>query len=232
MSSGGDSVRRLQDADTRIAHLRAQLAAVTESLQRDPELDRRRSSAATARAEREHADADAAAAEAEMEALATRVRALDRRLYGGSVHNPHELLEMQHELEALRHQLSEAESRALELLDQAERTSREAAATDEQLALGEARRAGELEPLRGHAEDLGAEMNATIAERERLAAAVEPRDLALYTRVAARRQPAVVPLQGDACGGCHLPLSIEERRLVRTAGALVQCSNCDRILVA
>jgi predicted nucleic acid-binding Zn-ribbon protein len=41
----------------------------------------------------------------------------------------------------------------------------------------------------------------------------------------------VVPLVGDSCGGCHLPVSIEERRAVRTSDGIVQCSNCDRILV-
>jgi predicted nucleic acid-binding Zn-ribbon protein len=65
-----------------------------------------------------------------------------------------------------------------------------------------------------------------------VASEVGERDEALYQRVASRRHPAVASLSGDACGGCHLPLSIEERRQVRTGGGVVQCSNCDRILVA
>jgi uncharacterized protein len=64
-----------------------------------------------------------------------------------------------------------------------------------------------------------------------VAAAVDSRDLALYTRVARQRAPAVVRIVGDSCGGCHLPLSNEERHAVRSGERIVQCPNCDRILV-
>jgi predicted nucleic acid-binding Zn-ribbon protein len=55
-------------------------------------------------------------------------------------------------------------------------------------------------------------------------------DLRTYERVRSRRTPAVTRLDGEACGGCHLPLGIAEVRAIK-AGQLVQCSNCDRILV-
>ncbi len=229
--TAGAALRRLQVADSRIASLRIQLAAAEAAVRGDAELDRQRSLAGAAASETQLAAELAAAAEFEMKALETRARALDRRLYGGSVRNPHELMEMQQELEALRARLSEAESSALELLETAEVAGRHGADAARELASHEARRAGELAPLREGVARLQAELEAAIAERAAVAAGIDAADLALYQRVAQRREPAVVALAGNSCGGCHLPLSIEERRLVRTAEGIVQCPNCDRILV-
>jgi predicted nucleic acid-binding Zn-ribbon protein len=100
--SRADALRRLQDADDRVAALRTELASVEAALGGDSELDRRRDAAGAAQRAHSSAEDAAAAAEAEIAALQKRVRDLDRRLYGGSVHNPNELLEMQHELEALQ----------------------------------------------------------------------------------------------------------------------------------
>jgi len=41
----------------------------------------------------------------------------------------------------------------------------------------------------------------------------------------------VVQLLGDACGGCRIPLGISEVRAARSSDRLVQCPNCDRIIV-
>lgn len=229
--SGGRDLQRLQEVDTRVATLEAAISHDEEMLRRDPELERVREAAGTAAQARREADEAAAGAEAEVNALQTRVTALDRRLYGGSVRNPQDLLEMQRELEVLRGRLSDAEDRALGELDGVEAASaaeRERAAA---LHTAEERRAADLGPLEARLATARTELDAARAERERVAAQVDSSALALYRRVAQRRTPAVVGLNGDACGGCHLPLSVEERRLVRTSAQIVQCSNCDRILV-
>lgn len=230
MSSGRD-LQRLQEVDTRIAALDAGVAHDEAMLRRDPELDRVREAAGAAAQARHDADLAAAGAEAEVNALQSRVTALDRRLYGGSVRNPQDLMEMQRELEVLRGRLSDAEDRALGELDGVEAAS---AAERERVAAlqsAEARRTAELAPLGAHLATARTELEAARAEREEVASQLDAAALALYRRVAQRRTPAVVALEGDACGGCHLPLSVEERRLVRAGTRIVQCSTCDRILV-
>lgn len=222
---------RLQEVDTRIAALAADIAAAESLVRRDPDLERARDAAAAAERERHSRDADAAAGEAEVNALQARITTLDRRLYGGSVHNPQDLLEMQRELEVLRGRRSDAEDRALAQLGVAE----EAAAVErvglENLRDAEARRATQVAPLEERLDRLRADLVEAQGDRERIAAAVEPRALELYRRVAQHRTPAVVGIAGDACGGCHLPLSNQERSAVRAGAAITQCSNCDRILV-
>jgi len=98
------------------------------------------------------------------------------------------------------------------------------------VAAREAQRADALEPLRERSASLGAELDVLNQEREALRADSEPGDLKLYERIAAHRKPAVTGLDGEFCAGCHMPVSNEERRAVRTGTGLTQCANCDRIL--
>ena len=230
MSASAD-LRRLQDVDSTIHTLRAGISTTEQQIRRDPELERVREAATAATSERHASEAAASAAEAEMNALQSRVTQLDRRLYGGSVHNPQELMEMQRELETLRGRAREAEERAIELLDDSERAAAAEVSALEALRGAEQRRETAMQPLRSHLEALHDELEKANLERDTLVASLEPSAVALYTRVASRRHPAVAGLEGDSCGGCHLPLSNEERRLVRAATRIVQCSNCDRILV-
>ena len=222
---------RLQQEDTRVATLTSDVAATESLLRSDPELERTRDAASSAQSERQRRETAATAAEAEVDALQRRVAALDRKLYGGSVHNPQDLMEMQRELEVLRQRRSDAEDRALDALGEAETAT--AAERDQvaQLRAGEERRAAGLAPLEALLGQQRAGLAAAIAERDAIAASLDAASLNLYRKVAQKRTPAVVGLAGDFCGGCHLPVSIEERRLVRAGNGIAQCSNCDRILV-
>ena len=222
---------RLQEVDTRIATLTADAAAAESLVRRDPDLERRREAATAAERERRRRDDDAATGEAEVDALQARITRIDRKLYGGSVHNPHDLLEMQREVETLRSRMSDAEDRALEQLSDAEAAAAVERAAQATLRDAEVRRATEVAPLEQRVGLLHSELASATAERERLAASLEPRSLELYRRVAQHRTPAVIGIAGESCGGCHLPLSNEERRVVRAGTSIAQCSNCDRILV-
>jgi predicted nucleic acid-binding Zn-ribbon protein len=224
-------LRRLQAGDEQVGALRSDIAAI-EAVQRgDAELDRRRVSAATASAARRDADAQAAAVESELETLQKRVRSLDRRLYDGSVHNPQELLEMQRALETMRERAAAVEGHAFELLEAAEAAGADERSATLEVSVRESRRAEEMGPLQQRRTARLGELELAASAREAAAAAVDPGDLRLYDRVSSRRTPAVVRLDGDSCGGCRLPLSIDERHAVRTGADIVQCPNCDRILV-
>ena len=65
---------------------------------------------------------------------------------------------------------------------------------------------------------------------------VEAAALRVYDRVAARQMPAVVPIHGGKCGGCHLKVSGEIESAVRgkDAGApgatLATCDQCGRVV--
>ena len=220
----------LQQLDSRIATVTLDIASVDASLRGDPELDRLRSAETAAHDKHRSIGADARLSELEAASLQARIRDLDRKLYGGTVRNPAELMEMQRELEAMRAKLSTAEDDALGRMEEVDSALATLQAASAAVAAREAQRADALEPLRERSASLGAELDVLNQEREALRADSEPGDLKLYERIAAHRKPAVTGLDGEFCAGCHMPVSNEERRAVRTGTGLTQCANCDRIL--
>ncbi len=220
----------LQHIDDRIATLTSDIAAVEASLRGDPELDRLRAAEAAAHEEHRTLGAGARLAELEAASLQARIRELDRRLYGGTVRNPAELMEMQRELEMMRAKLSTAEDDALERMEEVDVSLASLQSASASAAARESQRSSSIEPLRARLASLTAEREVLNAEREAVRADTDPADLSLYARIAAHRRPAVTGLAGEFCAGCHMPVSNEERRAVRTGTGLTQCANCDRIL--
>jgi uncharacterized protein len=220
----------LQQIDDRIATLTSETGAVEASLRGDPELDRLRATQAAAHERHRTVGADAKLAELEAASLQARIRELDRRLYGGTIRNPAELMEMQRELDAMRIKLSTAEDDALERMEQADASLVSLQTASAGVAARETDRTNAMEPLRARLASLTAEREVLNAERDGVRAEADPNDLSLYARIAAHRRPAVTGLAGEFCAGCHMPVSNEERRAVRTGTGLTQCANCDRIL--
>jgi uncharacterized protein len=228
--SRASALLSLQEIDDRLSTLASDIAATEASIRGDPELDRLRAAEATAQEEHRTRGAGARLAELDAASLQTRIRELDRRLYGGTVRNPAELMEMQRELETLRARLSTAEDDALEQMEQVDQSLAHLQDVSAQVAVRESQRHESMEPLRAHLASLTAERDVLNAERDALRAETDPSDLSLYARIAVHRRPAVTGLAGDFCAGCHMPVSNEERRAVRTGTGLTQCANCDRIL--
>jgi hypothetical protein len=228
--SRASALLSLQQIDDRIATLTHDIDAVEASLRGDSELDRLRATEVAAHEEQRTLGASAKLAELEAASLQARIRELDRRLYGGTVRNPAELIEMQRELEAMRSKLSTAEDDALERMEQADVALASLQSASAGVAAREAQRNSSMEPMRARLVALRAERDVLESEREALRTDMDPGDLSLYARIAAHRRPAVTGLAGEFCAGCHMPVSNEERRAVRTGTGLTQCANCDRIL--
>jgi uncharacterized protein len=228
--SRASALLSLQQIDDRIAALTSEIAMVEASLRGDPELDRLHKTEAAAQEEHRTLGTSARLAELEAASLQSRMRDLDRRLYGGTVRNPAELMEMQRELEAMRGKLSTAEDDALERMEQVDQSLSTLQSASALVAARESQRSESMEPLRARLATLTAEKDVLSVERDAVRADTDPNDLSLYARIAAHRRPAVTGLAGEFCAGCHMPVSNEERRAVRTGTGLTQCANCDRIL--
>lgn len=75
-----------------------------------------------------------------------------------------------------------------------------------------------------------AELKQAEADRQAAAKTVPPAFLTVYGRLVTRRWPPVVPLEGNACGGCHLTQPPSVPHSVRRNTNLVACQSCGRIL--
>jgi len=74
-------------------------------------------------------------------------------------------------------------------------------------------------------------LEALEASRQKLVAQIEPRNLALYERVAKRFGRAVVPVQDRVCLGCFMSLPTQDIGVEKQSETRVRtCENCGRIL--
>jgi predicted nucleic acid-binding Zn-ribbon protein len=221
---------QLQSAEDRVAALQGEAVAVEGQIAGDPTLDQARVDAQLRLDEQTEVDGAVNDLDREVTSMRARARSLEKQLYGGSVRNPQDLLTMQRELDALARQLGEVEDRELQLMERAEEASTATRSADEQVAALERLRATEAAPLAKRLESVRTALVDAENARDEIRTRVPENELRLYKRVGARRHPAVVRIIEGACGGCRLPLGLNEVRNARVGPGLVQCANCDRIL--
>lgn len=221
----------LQQIDDRIAGRRKAAREVEARIAGSPELEAARRRATGLVAERGMIEERLAAAARDSAALRGRVRVIDRQLYGGSVRNPQDLLTLQRELAEVRERLVAADDAELRLMEEAEAAEAAATAASAAVAGIEGARSAAAGDERARLDALRADIAELERDRAAVAGALPPAELSLYTRLATRLHPAVTQLKGDSCGGCRLPLGVREVRAARVGSELVQCSNCDRVVV-
>jgi uncharacterized protein len=108
----------------------------------------------------------------------------------------------------------------------AERDRRaEALATEEKVV------SQELAMLKDRVANIEKQIADLQAERDKVAAEIEPEWLSRYQRIFERRHDfAIVPVNNGTCGGCHMKLppqvSVDARRL----DTMTSCSYCGRLL--
>jgi len=227
----GRRLLALQDLDDRIAHLQTELADLEAALAGDPELERLREAARATEADRQGAEERSRGVERELIGVRQRARTLERRLYDGSVRNPQDLLGLQHDLAALKPRLDDLEASLLEWMEATESVEVEAGRARAAVVAREAERGALEAPRRERLDAARRELEEARTARAAAAATIDPGDLRTYERVAAKHRPAVVHLERDSCGGCHLPLGVREANQARAGDGLVQCSNCDRVVI-
>jgi hypothetical protein len=138
-----------------------------------------------------------------------------------------------HEIETVQGQISEFEGRELEIMfaiDGAKKKFAAAEAASKQNIVGHEAR---IRTLRERGESLAAELK--IAQDEVGAARVKVAApwIRAYERMAVRGLPAVVPIHGGKCGGCHLKVSSEVESASRgknSDGLPAFCDQCNRIV--
>jgi uncharacterized protein len=138
-----------------------------------------------------------------------------------------------HEIEGVQKQIDELEIKELETMysiDEAKRLFGAAEATLRQNIAGhEARIRAYHERETSLAEEMTSAQAEAAAARTPLPAAA----LEAYDRAAGRGLPAVVPIRGGKCGGCHLKVSSEVESAARgksSDGEFALCDQCGRMV--
>ncbi len=142
------------------------------------------------------------------------------------------------EFQAFNHEIAhfEAEIRGLEdremvLMEQAEVLQAKAGEAEKAFVKFEASIRDQIANLESGAAAAIARLGDLEAGRVGLAAKVSEETLTLYERLFLKKgDAAIVPLEHEVCGGCHMKVPTQTAVNVRTEQATVQCPNCGRIL--
>ncbi len=235
--AGLDDLLTLQTHDSAADRLRHRRGTLPERA----ELDSRREAHAELEARRaevaERRDAelrDERRLDDEVRSLEAKAKAVDTKMYSGTVSSPKELQAMQADIDQLRRHARELEDEELEVLVRREALDAEVAETE----TAQAAVVAEMETLLASIAEQEREIDAELAVEESARAALAPNlpegTLRLYEQIrAGNRGVGAARLVGMNCQACHLALPATEVDRIRhlPAEALARCEHCGAILV-
>jgi predicted nucleic acid-binding Zn-ribbon protein len=232
-----EALLRVQERDTALDRLRYRHSSLPEREEirergtRAADLESR--AEATGR-ERASTLAEEKRLDDEAQQLAQKAKAVDSKLYSGTVSSPRELLDMQADIDQLDKHRGVIEEQELVVMERRETLDTELAALEAELALVRAELGALEAKLAADEADLDAEIAVELAARAQEASAVSPEMLADFERIRSQNHGAgVALLVGSTCQGCRLSIPATEVDRIRhdPEGGIATCDNCGAILI-
>lgn len=168
----------------------------------------------------------------EVDSVGRKIEIESNRLYSGIVNNAKELSDLSREVEALKRRkifLEDSDIAVMEEREMVEGELKELQEEHNSLVAGieQARAARDVA-----AGEVGNQLSAAQADRDRWVPKLDPELLRLYNNIrASRGGVGAAAMIDDVCQGCHMRLPAQEAARVRAAQGLVRCDDCQRILV-
>ncbi|MDI6768382.1 MAG: C4-type zinc ribbon domain-containing protein [Anaerolineales bacterium] len=225
------SLYRLQQTDSQTTRALTRLQAIQEILENDEALRVAREQAEAAEKNRLSAERSLRQAEAAVRGQQIKIEQTEASLYGGQIHNPKELQELQNEAAALKRYLATLEDRQLEAMladEEAEAAHLAAQATLQgtQSGLNERNRSLSQEQA-----SLQREIEKFDAERQAIANAIPAEYIETYNRLRQQRGGvAVAGISDSTCAACGSGLTPAQQQAARSAAQIAHCPSCGRIL--
>jgi uncharacterized protein len=168
-----------------------------------------------------------------LEDLDAKIKPLEIKMYDGSVRNPKELTDMQKEVDSLKKQRGKLDDAGLEVIEAIEETSRLLAQQREALRQAETQWKQDHEELLEQKSEAEGDFATLDKERNGRTADMDRAMLGLYESLrTSKAGRAVALVVRGSCQGCRITLPTHLVQRMRGGGVLIQCPNCDRILVA
>jgi uncharacterized protein len=224
---------RLQQVDSQIDRARSNLDKIRKTLENDVELKKALTLVETSQVEVQIAKSNLKTAEADAEAQKIKIEQTEASLYGGSVHNPKELQDLQRDVASLKKHLTTLEERQLEAMLISEKA--EAALTEARSGLDsiQSRLGNEHKTLVDEQSKLLKDLERLNQEREASASPVESGLINIYNDL--RRQKrgvAVTEFAENSCSSCGATLTSSLQQNAKSPKQLNYCPSCGRILYA
>ncbi len=224
---------RLQQIDTQIDQVEANLATINRLLAGDEAVRQAMLAAENADKAVQHCLQSLKQIEFTVHEQQMKIAQSEASLYSGRIHNPKELQDIQKEIASLKKHLAALEDQQLEVMlaqedAEAQEKAAQSALTQAQAAFAEKTSGwlGQKEQFTRNLERLHAERNAGLS-------LVSKESLQIYENMRKRKSGvAVTTIVDGSCSVCGGTIRPSEVQTARSAPGFVYCSSCGRILYA
>lgn len=224
----------LQDRDTKRLALEAQLKSVPVDVAMvEKKIAAEKSALEDARAELKEFESKKKLLETEIGSAEDKLAKY--RTQQSLVKKNDEYQALGHQIETTLKEIGDCEGRELEIMYAIDEAKKKFAAAEAEMKANISGHESRIRTLREREASLTAELQAARADVAVARAPVSELHRRLYDRIASRNMPAIVPVHGVNCGGCHLKISSEVESAARGKGAdataaLPTCDQCGRIV--
>jgi predicted nucleic acid-binding Zn-ribbon protein len=222
---------RLQKVDLQIDHLNTRLKEIDRLLKENSTVREAEKSVSDAESEVTKWHRLLKNAEDEVEAQRIKIETNESSLYGGKIHNPKELQDLQNDIASLKRHLSSLEDEQLNAmlaLEDREAVLKKAAGN---LNAVQAQFISQNADLAGERAKINENLQRLLGEREAVLKPLTEESIAIYRHLREQKRGIAVALAEDgACTACGSELRPEEMQSARSPNTIVYCASCGRIL--
>lgn len=224
---------RLQQVDSQMDHARARLKAIQQILENDEELKASTGRLTAAQNQLRQAEQHLRQSELEVEKQRIKIQQAESSLYGGLVHNPKELQDLQKDVASLKKYLETLEERELSAMEVVETAEKELAAAQADLDHITASRGEQFRDLTRESTVLNRDLERYSSERLAVVQDLNAPSINTYEQLRKQRRGiAVTTLSDSACSACGTTLTPSQQQNARSTSQLYYCPSCGRILYA
>jgi predicted nucleic acid-binding Zn-ribbon protein len=227
------SLFRLQQVDNRISQVENRLRKIREDLENNSDIQAAMERVKIAENKKREYERSRQISEEEARDKKIKIQQAESSLYGGSVQNPKELLDLQADVASLKKHLAAIEDQELEAMLRAESAQAELQIVIDELKRVEDRLGSENNKLIVEQETLARDLRDLQAERQATAIRIDAGTLNAYEALRhQKRGLAVAEVSENACNACGTTLNAALQQNARHALDLIYCPSCGRILYA
>ena len=224
---------RLQQVDSQIDQIQSRLKTIQQILENDAAL--RAANEGFSAAESQHNDAERALRliEADVEKQQIKIEQAEASLYGGKVHNPKELQDLQKDSASLKRHLQTLEERQLEAMISVEDTEKNLQTARIDLERVQSNLKEQHKDLTKEGETLHKNLARLNSERQAVVTDIASQALSIYDQLRKQKRGlAITTIADNSCEACGTTLTASQQQTARSTSQLFHCPTCGRILYA
>ena len=224
---------RLQQVDSQMDQAQSRLKVIRQTLENDAELKAATEKFAAAEEIFKHAERVLSASEQDVEKQRLKIQQTEASLYGGLVHNPKELQDLQKDVASLKRHLETLEGRELEAMIAVESAEKELQTAKDALEAVKTRLGTQFRDLTQESETINKDIEKLSSERNAVMQDLAGQALTVYDQLRKqRRGVAVASISDGCCAACGTTLTASQQQSARSATQLFYCPSCGRVLYA